>query len=174
MCDTVLILPPPRHCSSEAARIRAREDSGPDVVENLLYLCPNCHARFDSGESVLTDDLMILDMVMGKLGEKITLHRWHFIETQYFRQRRHHWTPNDPTPSESAPSAPAEHYGRRAVPAPGKNGTGSAQVRDTPSHKVSLIRSANPMARSTAVGSSVPICLFLVVLIGLEVECELP
>jgi 5-methylcytosine-specific restriction endonuclease McrA len=109
MCGTVLVLPAPRHRSSEAAHIRAREDGGPDVVENLLCLCPNCHTRFDAGALILTDDLMILDMVTGELGKKITLHRWHFIDTQYVRHHRHRWTTNDPTQLASAPSMPAEH-----------------------------------------------------------------
>ncbi|MEV5104756.1 HNH endonuclease [Streptomyces massasporeus] len=109
ICGTVLVLPAPRHRSSEAAHIRAREDGGPDVVENLLCLCPNCHTRFDAGALILTDDLMILDMVTGALGKKITLHRWHFIDTQYVRHHRHRWTTNDPTQLASAPSRPAEH-----------------------------------------------------------------
>jgi 5-methylcytosine-specific restriction endonuclease McrA len=109
MCGTVLVLPPPRHRSSEAAHIRAREDGGPDVVENLLCLCPNCHTRFDAGALVLTDNLMILDTVTGELGKKITVHRWHFIDTQYVRYHRHRWTTNDPAPLASAPSMPAQH-----------------------------------------------------------------
>ncbi|WP_370422187.1 HNH endonuclease [Streptomyces sp. QH1-20] len=106
ICGTVLVLPPPRHRSSEAAHIRAREDGGPDVVENLLCLCPNCHTRFDAGALVLTDDLIIIDTVAGKPGKRITLHRWHFIDPQYVR---HHWTTNDPASLASAPSIPAEH-----------------------------------------------------------------
>ncbi|WP_437111376.1 HNH endonuclease [Streptomyces sp. enrichment culture] len=104
----VLVLPPPRHRSSEAAHIRARGDGGPDVVENLLCLCPNCHTRFDAGALVLTDGLMIFDTVTGKLGEKITLHRWHFIDPRYVRHHRHRWTASGPAPLASAPKL-AEH-----------------------------------------------------------------
>lgn len=98
-CTEILVLPPPRHRYSEAAHIRAREDGGPDIVENLLCLCPNCHTLFDAGAWVLTDDLKIRDMVTGKLEKKITLHRWHFIDLQYVRHHRHRWTGNDPAPS---------------------------------------------------------------------------
>ncbi|MFJ8591050.1 HNH endonuclease [Streptomyces sp. NPDC093598] len=108
ICGTVLVLPPPRHRSSEAAHIRAREDGGPDVVENLLCLCPNCHTRFDAGALVLTDGLVILDTVTGKLREKIALHRWHFIDPRYVRHHRHRWTTSGPAPLASAPK-PAEH-----------------------------------------------------------------
>lgn len=104
ICDTVLVLPPPRHRSSEAAHIRAREDGGPDVVENLLCLCPNCHTRFDAGALVLTDDLMIFDVVTGDPERMITRHRWHFIDPQYVRHHRHRWTPNAPAARASAPS----------------------------------------------------------------------
>jgi len=57
---------------------------------------------------VLTDGLMILDTVTGKLGEKITLHRWHFIDPRYVRHHRHRWTTSGPAPLASAPR-PAEH-----------------------------------------------------------------
>ncbi len=99
ICSTVLVLPLPRHRSSEAAHIRAREDGGPDVVENLLCLCPNCHTRFDAGALVLADDLVILDTVTGKPGQKITLHRWHFIDLQYVRHHRHRWITYEPPPT---------------------------------------------------------------------------
>ncbi|MEU7730664.1 HNH endonuclease signature motif containing protein [Streptomyces sp. NPDC040724] len=49
MCAEVLVLPSPRHRYSEATHIRAREDNGPDIVENLLCLCPTCHVLFDAG-----------------------------------------------------------------------------------------------------------------------------
>ncbi|WP_330334895.1 HNH endonuclease [Streptomyces sp. NBC_00536] len=70
MCATVLALPSPRHRYSEAAHIRAREDNGPDIVENLLCLCPTCHVLFDAGARVLTDDLTIVDTVTGQHGKK--------------------------------------------------------------------------------------------------------
>lgn len=72
MCATVLALPSPRHRYSEAAHIRAREDNGPDIVENRLCLCPTCHVLFDTGARVLTDDLTIVDTVTGQPGKRIT------------------------------------------------------------------------------------------------------
>ena len=92
MCAAVLVLPSPRHRYSEAAHIRAREDDGPDVVENLLCLCPNCHVLFDAGARILTDDLRVVDTVTGRFGERIRLHRWHFIELEFVRHHRRRWT----------------------------------------------------------------------------------
>ncbi|MFG2388460.1 HNH endonuclease [Streptomyces lavendulae] len=92
MCAAVLVLPSPRHRYSEAAHIRAREDDGPDVVENLLCLCPNCHVLFDAGARILTDDLRVVDTVTGRLGERIRLHRWHFIDLEFVRHHRRRWT----------------------------------------------------------------------------------
>ncbi|MGW1405360.1 HNH endonuclease [Streptomyces sp. NPDC002403] len=67
ICATTLFLPSPRHRYSEAAHIRAREHGGPDLTENLLCLCPNCHVLFDAGAYVLTDDLAAVDTVTGRL-----------------------------------------------------------------------------------------------------------
>ncbi|MFD7627803.1 HNH endonuclease [Streptomyces sp. NPDC059851] len=92
MCAAVLVLPSPRHRYSEAAHIRAREDDGPDVVENLLCLCPNCHVLFDAGARILTDDLEVVDTVTGRPGERIRLHRWHFIDLDFVRHHRRRWT----------------------------------------------------------------------------------
>ncbi|MGW2303980.1 HNH endonuclease [Streptomyces sp. NPDC001809] len=95
MCAVVLVLPSPRHRYSEAAHIRAREDDGPDVVENLLCLCPNCHVLFDAGARILTDDLRVFDTVTGRPGKQIRLHRWHFIDLEFVRYHRRRWIGNE-------------------------------------------------------------------------------
>ncbi|WP_329619367.1 HNH endonuclease [Streptomyces sp. NBC_01255] len=105
MCAEVLVLPSPRHRYSEAAHIRAREDNGPDIVENLLCLCPTCHVLFDAGARVLADDLTIVDTVTGQSGKRIELHRWHFIDSRYVRHHRQRWAGNDVRLLASAPSA---------------------------------------------------------------------
>ncbi|CAM5551718.1 HNH endonuclease [Streptomyces avidinii] len=101
----VLVLPSPRHRYSEAAHIRAREDNGPDIVENLLRLCPTCHILFDAGARVLTDDLTIVDTVTGQPGKRIELHRWHFIDSRYVRHHRQRWAGIDLPLLASASSA---------------------------------------------------------------------
>ncbi|MFC4464020.1 HNH endonuclease [Streptomyces xiangluensis] len=99
------VLPSPRHRYSEAAHIRAREDGGPDLTENLLCLCPNCHVRFDGGAYVLTDDLTIIDTVKDRLGVKLKRHQWHYINSDHVRHHRLHWTSRNPAPLTALPSA---------------------------------------------------------------------
>lgn len=92
ICATTLFLPPPRHRYSEAAHIRAREHGGPDLTENMLCLCPNCHVLFDAGAYVLTDDLGVVDTVTGRLQGALERHPWHYINPDDVRHHRHHWT----------------------------------------------------------------------------------
>lgn len=98
ICATALILPPPRHSYSEAAHIRAREHGGPDLTENLLCLCPNCHVLFDAGAYVLTDDLTVVDTVRGRVLTELKRHRWHYIDYNHVRHHRHHWISRNPSP----------------------------------------------------------------------------
>jgi predicted restriction endonuclease len=46
---------------SEAAHIRGlgRPHNGPDVQDNVLCLCPNCHFLFDTGALLIADDLAL-------------------------------------------------------------------------------------------------------------------
>lgn len=50
------------HGYSEGAHIRplGRPHDGPDVEENLLCLCANCHVLFDLGAIVIADDMRVL------------------------------------------------------------------------------------------------------------------
>jgi HNH endonuclease len=45
-CGVILECPAGR--LAEAAHVWEVKDGGPDVIENLLCLCPNCHALFDA------------------------------------------------------------------------------------------------------------------------------
>ncbi|MFI5773141.1 HNH endonuclease [Streptomyces sp. NPDC051658] len=99
ICATTLFLPSPRHRYSEAAHIRAREHGGPDLTENLLCLCPNCHVLFDAGAYVLTDDLAVVDTVTGRLQAELKRHQWHYINldhVRHHRHHRHHWSSRNP------------------------------------------------------------------------------
>ncbi|KOV22240.1 hypothetical protein ADK58_28110 [Streptomyces sp. XY152] len=90
-----MVLPSPRHHYSEAAHIRAREHGGPDLTENLLCLCPNCHVLFDAGAYVLTDDLGVVDTVTHRLQAELKRHQWHYINPDHVR---HHRTSRNPAP----------------------------------------------------------------------------
>lgn len=73
---------------SEGAHIQAlgRPHNGPDVVGNLLCLCPNHHVAFDKGGFAIADDLSL----MGISGQ-LTTRAGHQLELEYVRyHRRHH------------------------------------------------------------------------------------
>jgi len=60
VCDTRLDLPGGPY--AEAAHIKplGRPHDGPDVGENILCLCPNCHVQFDSGAFAISDSHQLI------------------------------------------------------------------------------------------------------------------
>jgi hypothetical protein len=93
MCLTRLELPPPARAVSEGAHIQALggEHLGPDLVENILCLCPNCHTLFDLGARYLTDALEVINAVNGQNLGTLTRHPLHRIGIQYVRSHRARW-----------------------------------------------------------------------------------
>jgi putative restriction endonuclease len=45
-----------------------KPDNGPDVVENMLCLCHNCHAIFDSGSFFINDDCKTITWLHESVG----------------------------------------------------------------------------------------------------------
>jgi predicted restriction endonuclease len=97
MCGEVLRIPGPAGAYSEGAHILAlgHPHNGPDRIENLLCLCPNCHTLFDNGARYLTDDLHVVDAFTHGRLRKLTVVPQHNIETACVRQHREHWTTDD-------------------------------------------------------------------------------
>jgi predicted restriction endonuclease len=73
---------------SEGAHIQALSGGhgGPDVVENVLCLCPNCHVQFDYGSIVIQDDYSLTrnGKPAGKLHKKAS----HDIDKKYLTYHR--------------------------------------------------------------------------------------
>ncbi|MCP9207188.1 HNH endonuclease [Streptomyces sp. NEAU-Y11] len=92
-CGTMIELPAPLFSYSQAAHIQAlgAPHNGPDRVENVLCLCPNCHVRFDMGARFLTDALRIVDAATGNDLGPLTVHVQHRIRLEYVRQHRSRW-----------------------------------------------------------------------------------
>ncbi|MEU6587701.1 HNH endonuclease [Streptomyces sp. NPDC046881] len=92
-CGTVIELPTPPFAYSEAAHIQAlgAPHNGPDRIESVLCLCPNCHVRFDMGARLLTDELRIIDSATGEDLGPLTVHAQHRIRLEYIRQHRSRW-----------------------------------------------------------------------------------
>jgi putative restriction endonuclease len=75
---------------AEGAHIQALGDPhfGPDILSNILCLCPNDHVRFDLGAIYLSDDFKVLDRLSGQiLGSLRTVPR-HAIDRRYVAYHR--------------------------------------------------------------------------------------
>jgi putative restriction endonuclease len=75
---------------AEGAHVRGlgRPHLGPDVLGNVLCLCPNDHVRFDNGAIYLLDDLTIVDALAGKKLGRLRVHPKHHIEIAHVRYHR--------------------------------------------------------------------------------------
>ncbi|MCT9092959.1 HNH endonuclease [Streptomyces sp. ASQP_92] len=93
MCSTRIELPAPPYLYSEAAHIQAlgAPHDGPDRIENVLCLCPNCHIQFDRGARYLTDDLHVVDALTGHSLGPLKIHPDHLIKLTYVQQHRARW-----------------------------------------------------------------------------------
>jgi putative restriction endonuclease len=82
-CGTILETPGGRYAECCHIKPLGRPHNGPDVMENVLCLCPNCHVRFDDYAVALNDDLTLTDT-----GQKIQLVDGHCIDVDYARYHR--------------------------------------------------------------------------------------
>jgi putative restriction endonuclease len=85
---------------AEAAHIRplGAPHDGPDVLGNILCLCPNHHVLFDHGGVAVGADLALI----GAEG-RLTVHPKHQIGAEYLRYRREHYgAPPYPEPATKA------------------------------------------------------------------------
>ncbi len=78
---------------AEAAHIRplGAPHHGPDVVENILCLCPNHHVMFDYGGFSVREDFSLA----GILG-MLRVHPQHVIGKAFLRYHFEHFYPRDP------------------------------------------------------------------------------
>ncbi|MEU8108309.1 YDG/SRA domain-containing protein [Nonomuraea muscovyensis] len=83
---------------SEGAHIQAlgSPHQGPDVVENVLCLCPNDHVRFDNGAIYLMDDLKVVNALTGQVTGALKVHPAHRIDVRHVAQHRQRWTTGTP------------------------------------------------------------------------------
>lgn len=73
---------------AEAAHIRplGAPHHGPDVLDNVLCLCPNHHVLFDLGSFAVRNDLSLLG-----LEGRLRLHRRHPLEPLFLQYHREHY-----------------------------------------------------------------------------------
>jgi putative restriction endonuclease len=89
VCRQRLVLPGGA-AYAEGAHIRALgvPHNGPDVMENVLCLCPNDHVRFDHGALYLTDTLVVTDAIASTELGRLRLVKSHPIELRYVAYHR--------------------------------------------------------------------------------------
>ena len=75
---------------AEAAHIQplGSPHDGPDIEENLLCLCANCHVRFDKHAISIEDDLSVWDRISGALLGQLRTDPKHQIDPKYLRYHR--------------------------------------------------------------------------------------
>ncbi|GAA4358751.1 HNH endonuclease [Hymenobacter saemangeumensis] len=82
---------------AEAAHVQAlgAPHHGPDLLENVLCLCPNHHVLFDMGAFGIADDGLLLGPPALGLPEKLSVHGKHRIAPAFLAyHRQHFYEPN--------------------------------------------------------------------------------
>jgi len=80
----------PGSATSDAAHIKGlgSPHDGPDIIENILCLCPNHHRTFDAGAWTITDDLKVKDLISGVIGVDLYVHDSHKIQIDCVQHHR--------------------------------------------------------------------------------------
>lgn len=86
ICDTTILTNAGVY--AEAAHIQplGAPHNGPDVIENILCLCPNHHAMLDYGGFSVLEDFSLIGMA-----GKLTVHPKHRIGNEYLRYHLTHF-----------------------------------------------------------------------------------
>lgn len=93
ICRERLIVSLEGEAYSEAAHIQAvgKPHLGIDRIDNVLCLCPNCHALFDRGALQLTDTLDVIDGITGRFRAALAQAKGHNIGIEFARKHRERW-----------------------------------------------------------------------------------
>ena len=83
VCRTRLETPSGAYAESCHVKPLGRPHNGPDTLDNVLCLCPNCHALFDMHALTIQDDLLI-----SEIGHKLTFRSEHIINQEYLEYHR--------------------------------------------------------------------------------------
>jgi putative restriction endonuclease len=90
ICESELLIP--KGFISEGAHIRAlgRPHNGPDIVENIICLCPNHHSLLDLGGIYISDKFQVFDLSHTYIGE-LTIDATHKIDPAFTAYHRGLW-----------------------------------------------------------------------------------
>ena len=68
-CSTRIALPGGAYAQAVHIRPLGRPHNGPDTADNILCLCPNCHALFDGWAFAIEDDGSLIGALSGTINE---------------------------------------------------------------------------------------------------------
>jgi putative restriction endonuclease len=68
-CSTRIALPGGAYAQAVYIRPLGRPHNGPDTADNILCLCPNCHALFDGWAFAIEDDGSLIGALSGTINE---------------------------------------------------------------------------------------------------------
>ena len=69
--------------------------NGPDVIENMICLCPNHHTQFDYYGFYIEPESFEIKGLNGFEGKKITLNKKHKIENRFLKYHKKEYTKNN-------------------------------------------------------------------------------
>ncbi|MFB6981502.1 YDG/SRA domain-containing protein [Streptomyces scopuliridis] len=94
ICGLRLVVSPTGEAYSEAAHIQAlgKPHFGKDITQNVLCLCPNCHARFDRGALHINDSFEVIDSLKQEFVTKLRRINSHEIGVEFLRKHRERWS----------------------------------------------------------------------------------
>jgi predicted restriction endonuclease len=83
----------PGSATSDAAHIKGlgSPHDGPDIIENVLCLCPNHHRTFDVGAWTITNDLKVKDLISGLVEVDLYVHDSHEIQIECIQYHRNYF-----------------------------------------------------------------------------------
>ncbi len=87
VCGTAIDTPAGKYAEGAHIKPLGRPHNGPDVLENILCLCPNHHVMFDAGTFGIADDFTLI----GGLSGTLRLKRGHAIGQDYLKYHREHY-----------------------------------------------------------------------------------
>lgn len=88
ICGGVIETPGGPYAEGAHVRPLGRPHDGPDVIGNILCLCPNDHVRLDQGQFVLSDDFRVLRGDSGQSVGRLRLDGRHALRTDCLAYHR--------------------------------------------------------------------------------------
>ena len=73
----------------------AKPNNGPDVIENIICLCPNHHAQFDKFSFYIDPETYEIKRLEGYEGKKLSINKNHNIEKEFLSYQYDNYKKNN-------------------------------------------------------------------------------